>query len=101
MSAIQFIDGNESFRVICEYNNRSQIVEQRILFGGELTRKSSFDYNEFGDKIRETIEDDNGNRHQNDFAYEYQDPWRNWTRQIIYHLLGRDELRRRISYYDQ
>lgn len=100
LSAVQSVSGSEYFSVIFERNDRGQIVEQRLLFGGELTDKRSFDYNEFGDKTREVVEDDRGNQHQNKFEYEYEDSWGNWTRQIVHHSLGTDELRRTITYYE-
>jgi len=101
LSAVQSVDGDEYFRLVIEYNERGQMVEERLLFGGELTHKSSFEYNEFGDKAREIIEDERGNREQYKFEYKYKDPWENGTRQITHHPLGTDELRRTLSYYDQ
>ena len=98
VEAGQYSAGTEQFRAVFQYDANGLILEQKVFFAEQLTHRTSCAYNEHGDKSRETIED-GGAAYSHEFEYEY-DARGNWTRQVVHHSLGTDEVRRKITYYD-
>jgi hypothetical protein len=89
-----FEPGLEEARITFRYDSARRPTEEAAYLVGELQHRTVYTYNEQGDRVTATSDGGDPVR----LEYEY-DHYGNWTRQVVHHALGADDIRRRLSYY--
>lgn len=91
--------GTERCRVTFRYDPAGQILEETISFAELWSQRTVYEYNDHGDPISSTTQQDDTPPQTVEFEYDY-DERGNWVHQFRRHALGTDEIHRRLSYFD-
>lgn len=98
-ASLWFLAGQ--FRNTFRYDTANRVIEQSLYcrlagISEQRLHHMLYRYNDHGDLLWATDEDNPSPPSEYEYEYEEQG---NWTRQVMHHALGTDEVRRRIEYW--